>query len=238
MRGLGSPKKGEPCAGLIQMHELEVLSGSTTPFHTFDPCEGERLERTVSAIQACTSGDESSLLEICAEEVPQALFKAEGIEVGSRSDIPWDDATLAWMLSLPSGESIPEPLDNGKARERLGRYPWGDGSPISYLIAHLTSPSGEEDSPIIEHLGNLQGRLSAERTGNDSFSNGAGRLCLCGYLMNDEVGNLRRLLMTGAWGVSADEPYDGGVREVVKHLVVILRGAQARGVGVLLRSHS
>lgn len=56
--------------------------------------------------------------------------------------------------------------------------------------------------------------------------------------MNDEVGNLRRLLMTGAWGVSADEPYDGGVREVVKHLVVILRGAQARGVGVLLRSHS
>ena len=42
----------------------------------------------------------------------------------------------------------------------------------------------------------------------------------------------------GQWGVASDEPLDGGVRDIIKHVVAILRSAERNQVGLMLRSHS
>ena len=54
----------------------------------------------------------------------------------------------------------------------------------------------------------------------------------------NEVHQLRKYFTGRVWSVSADEPLDGGVRDAIKHLVLILKSAERSGVGVMLRSHA
>jgi hypothetical protein len=54
----------------------------------------------------------------------------------------------------------------------------------------------------------------------------------------NEANELRKYFTGRMWSVSADEPLDGGVRDAIKHLVLILKSAERRGVGVMLRSHA
>jgi hypothetical protein len=48
---------------------------------------------------------------------------------------------------------------------------------------------------------------------------------------------LERLLSSGSFKVRADEPLDGGVADIMRHLKIIVRNAVKNGVGLLHYSH-
>ena len=69
------------------------------------------------------------------------------------------------------------------------------------------------------------------------LSIGFGGLSLHGWLTTDEVTILRLYLQKSPWKVSKNETFDGGVRDVVRHLLIMLKTAEKRGMGILMRSH-
>jgi len=73
--------------------------------------------------------------------------------------------------------------------------------------------------------------------GHSNYQLGNAGLDLRGFLDSEEVYTLRKGLAGRGWGVSSEEPLDGGVRDVVKHLSTILKAAERNGVGIVLRSH-
>ena len=79
--------------------------------------------------------------------------------------------------------------------------------------------------------------LQEEMRGNDELSKGFGGLNLHGWLTATEVGMLRNHLQKSAWKVANHEPFAGGIRDVARHLLIILKTAEKRGVGILMRSH-
>jgi hypothetical protein len=128
-----------------------------------------------------------------------------------------------------------ESLDKGRAREKLGRYPSADGSPLTYLEDYLVQQDG---SNILSLLTKLQRGLDEDHLGHSRFKSGFGGLELRGWLSADEVATLRQELQKTPWGVSSQESHDGGVMEVVKHLMIILRSADSRGWGIVFRRHA
>ena len=87
-------------------------------------------------------------------------------------------------------------------------------------------------------LGKLDSFCIKEPHGDTKYTNGLGGLQICGLLDMNEVHQLRKYFTGRVWSVSADEPLDGGVRDAIKHLVLILKSAERSGVGVMLRSHA
>ncbi|HIA90467.1 MAG: hypothetical protein CXX80_05675 [Methanobacteriota archaeon] len=239
------------------MSELEEWMAATAPFHTFEACDATKLElimtmladaKTVPSTSPMTtpsSGttqgdmkDSSSTFKAMMEnDEIVARLESQGVtSPENRGEIDWDDATLAWICSLPGDGGLPEPLGNDKSRERMGRFPWGDGNPLSYLLEFITPfDDGEE---LLALVSELALRFSSEKIGHDNYRNGAGGMCMLGYLSADEARELQQLLSRGKWAVSSDEVFDGGVREIAKYLVIVLRQAFSRGNGVLLRAHS
>ena len=47
-----------------------------------------------------------------------------------------------------------------------------------------------------------------------------------------------RGIQKGKWTVNPSEPLDGGVADAFRHLTIILRGAEKRKCGILMRRHS
>ncbi|MGY8702539.1 MAG: hypothetical protein ACKVHH_07540 [Candidatus Poseidoniales archaeon] len=213
-----------------------MASGNTQAFYTFDAIESGIFSELMSSLQA--DDDDSSFKNLIKknEEVSKRL-DSEGLkQISSRSDLSWDDATLLWVLSsIRKADGSMESLDKGRAREKLGRYPSADGSPLTYLEDYLVQEDGSE---IISLLSKLKGCLSEDHLGHSRFGNGFGGLELRGWLSADEVGALRQELQNSPWGVSSHELYDGGVMEVVKHLMVILRSAHSKGWGIVFRRHA
>jgi hypothetical protein len=212
-----------------------MTSGNTRAFYTFDAIESNIFSELISSLQ---TNDDNSFKDLIKnnEEVSKRLH-SEGLkDISSRSDLSWDDATLLWVLSsIRKVDGSMESLDQGRAREKLGRYPSADGSPLTYLEDYLIQKDG---SNILSLLTKLQAGLSEEHLGHSRFGNGFGGLELRGWLSADEVAALRQELQESPWGVSSQELYDGGVMEVVKHLVIILRSAHSRGWGIVFRRHA
>ena len=200
------------------------------PFHTFDPMRGNPL-KLITAIKSSMSGDHEDLIGLVGR-IPGLPALIEG--VGS----PVDPATML-MLSLmewQEGGRAPSPLDSGHSRERLGRFPSEDGNAIEYLFAH-TKEGG--DSRGLHRLLEKLGRGLCEASlGEPGFSNGAGGIELLGWIGVGEVLELKKEVERGAWSVASEEPHDGGVQDVFRHLLVILRSAERRGCGLLMRRHS
>ena len=223
------------------MSGLEEWLETTAPFHTFEACDTTKLELVIATMaDANSSTDKDSnkaFKAMMQNDEIVARLKSQGvIKPNSRTEIDWDDATLAWLCSLPGNDGLPEPLGSDKSRERLGRFAWGDGNPLSYLLEFISPlDDGEELLALISELAQ---RFSAANMGHGNFRNGTGGMCLLGYLTNIEAGGLRQLLSRGKWAVSSDEVFDGGVREIAKYLVIVLRQASSRGNGILLRAHS
>ena len=218
------------------MH-LEDLP-NIAPFHTLDAIDGIRTTALLKALKSSHAGDDEPLAEICSNDVlmKQRLANESIKSVSDRNDIPWDDATLLWMaITQTNKDGKPIPLDKGRAREGVGRLHWGDGSPVSYLLEHIIE---EVDSGLVQLLQKLNYGLSESEVGHNRFDEGFAGLSLRGWLSENEVIQLRGILLHTSWGVAADEPFDGGVRHVVKHLVIILRSARSRGFGIMLRKHA
>ena len=219
------------------MKNLDEWLATTTPFHTFEACDTVKLEAVVTALEDFRSNSNHGFAKMMEFEEIKRRLTSQGItEPKSRSDVKWDDATFAWLCSLPGAEGLPEPLGNDKSRERLGRFPWGDGSPLSYFLKYVTSD--DDGAELLDIAGELANRFSSENRGHDNYRRGSGGMCLLGYLNRDECDKLRNLLSRGKWAVSSEEIFDGGVREIAKYLIIVLRHASSRGYGLLLRAHS
>jgi hypothetical protein len=149
----------------------------------------------------------------------------------------YDAATMLFVSTLDWKESggIPEKLCKDNIREKIGRFPTDDGNSIKYLLQH-TSPD-DESNELHDMLSKLMNGLSEENLGYNGFQIGVGGLEIMGWLNTEEISKLIKTIKRGEWSISADEPYDGGVSEIIRHLMMILTAAERRSCGILMRKH-
>ena len=120
--------------------------------------------------------------------------------------------------------------------ERIGRFPSKEGNAIEYFRKnHIPA---EDDQDLSRLLDQLDIGLREEMRGNSDLSEGFGGLHLHGWLTNSDVTKLRLAMQKTAWSVAKDELYDGGVRDVARHLLILLKNAEKRRNGLIMRSHS
>ena len=203
------------------------MATSTPAFHTFTAIRNGLAPALVEALESADAGDVSAFKDLLEGDPHLAadLESQDADTSAGRAGIDWDDATLmltALMAREESGRTIH--IGGELSRDRLGRFPWGDANPLSYLLEWCTSPV--EDGEILDDL--LLALAGYEESG-------VGRLH--GWLECDELTELVQLLTNGRFVVRAEEPLDGGVNDIVRHLVTISRAALRRDCGILLRSH-
>lgn len=211
---------------------MEEALEATSAFFTLDPMVSNRLAPTFDAL---SGGDWSNL--ISNDEELKLRLESQGVDSPEKRDsISWDDANL-FFLSCIHLTSIgrPMPLEAGLSRERFGRFPYGDGSAITYLRDWIRDSQRKPDT--LEELADLMEKLATRMSGT-SMETGFGRLEMLGWLTSDEVTTLRKALTSKCWMPSADEPLDGGCQDAAKHLVALLRAAEKRSCGVVLRVHN
>jgi len=219
---------------------LDTLdTGAVAPFHTFDPIQGSSIAELVERLEEIRNGGIDQLTGLSSNDGSlEKKFHEEGISLSEgRKAITWDDATVVAVAARASGDDggPAEPLERGISMERLGRFPTPNGNAIEYLRQYLV-PEHASDSGM-ELLAQLDVGLRHEVRGHDEFSVGFGGLVLHGWLTNVEVSALRQYLEKAIWKVGKNEPLDGGVREIVRHLLIILKSAEKRGLGILMRAH-
>ena len=211
---------------------MEEALESTTPFLTIDPMVSERLESVHSAL--LNGGWESLILNDL--ELKKRL-ESQGVErPEDRSSIKWDDANI-FFLSCIALSPIGQPLrlEAGISKERFGRFPFGNGSPLTYLRDWIRDSKRDPES--LESLSELLEKLDSRLSGT-SMERGIGRLDMRGWLTLDETINLRKALTSKCWMPAANEPLDGGCQDAAKHLLAMLRAAEKRRCGILLRVHN
>ncbi len=219
---------------------MEPLNlGDITPFHTFDPMQGLAARELADILDSARKGEGDGFLTLTTTHPLVAKkLEAEGIVLSNgRTGIEWDDATILFIAlraTQPDG-SPAEPLDKGVSMDRLGRFPTNDGNAIAYLRANLIPES--KDNLGCQLLTQLDVGLRKETRGHDNLSIGFGGMSLHGWLTTTDVTMLRTNLQKSAWKVSNNESFDGGVRDVVRHLIIILKTAEKRGLGILMRAH-
>ena len=211
---------------------MEEALESTTPFLTIDPMVSDRLETVFSAL---TDGDWNSM--IANDEELQARLISQGVEnPEDRNSIKWDDANIFFLSCValsPIGQ--PLPLEAGISKERFGRFPHGNGSPLTYLRDWIRDSKRNPES--LEILSDLLEKLDTRLSGT-SIERGIGRLDMRGWLTLSETGELRKAITSKCWMPAANEPLDGGCQDAAKHLLALIRAAEKRRCGILLRVHN
>lgn len=207
-----------------------------TPFHTLDPMLCEGFEEFVGVLES----QSSEAFDEFMKKYPQIAEKLEneGADlVIDFSNPQWDSATYLFVAyrAIQDDGAPAEPLDRGISMERIGRFPSRDGNAISYLRQFHIAPDGDEKMSAL--LEQLDLGLRSEARGHRRLSEGFGGLNLHGWLTSKQVGELRLALQKSAWSVSKDETFDGGVRDIVRHLLILLKSAEKRNLGILMRSH-
>jgi len=229
-------------SGVIELEgiELEPMNtGAITPFHTFDPMQGLAAAELADMLDNVRRGGEDGLRNLTITHPDSAKqLESQGVVLSEgRSSIDWDDATILFIaLRETTNDGGPaEPLDRGISMERLGRFPTEDGDAIAYLRENLI-PENENDQGN-QLLTQLDSGFRSETRGHDHLSNGFAGMTLHGWLTTPEVTELRTYLQKSAWKVAQNEPFDGGVRDIARHLLIILKMAEKRGTGILMRAH-
>jgi len=214
-------------------------TGGITPFHTFDPMQCSSAAELANILNdfRIEGGDRLNEYSNAYPDFTDRL-DAQGISLSNgRVGIEWDDATILFIAlrAIQKDGSPAEPLDRGISMERLGRFPSEDGNAIGYLRENLI-PENEGDLGC-QLLTQLDGGFRSETRGHDHLSIGFGGMKLHGWLTFEEVVSLRTYLQKSVWKVNQNEPFDGGVRDVVRHFLIILKIAEKRNYGILMRSH-
>jgi len=226
--------------------DLDGNNDSTTSFFTLDACDGELAIKIMTVLSLNGNDLEKSWKQLLFDN-PQmeARLRSQGIDTpSSRGSIEWDDAMILFTCTLEiNNQNRPVQLGEQLSKERFGRFPWGNGSATNYLLEFLrpnnsSASTKESYDGMMKLLGKLNSFCIQEPLGDSKYSNGVGGLNICGILDKNEVYDLRKYFTGRMWSVSADEPLDGGVRDAIKHLVLILKSAERYGVGMMLRSHA
>ena len=219
------------------MEDLDT--GAVTPFHTFDPLQGISIVELVEQLEEIRNGGIDQLAELSMNDLDLGRkLQAEGISLADgRGGVSWDDATLLFVAgrAIENDGGPAEPLERGISMERLGRFPTSNGNAIGYLREYLI-PENDGDSGV-QLLTQLDAGLRHEVRGHDELSVGFGGLILHGWLTSGEVPQMRNYFEKAVWKVAKSEPLDGGVREIVRHLLIILKSAEKRDMGILMRAH-
>jgi hypothetical protein len=198
-------------------------------FHTFDPIRNNPHTMVDGIISSISGNHEELLISASGIEEVAGLKEGEGA--------PLDKATLLFIsvLDWEDDWSVPQSLDGGHSRERLGRFPSNDGNAIEYLLRYTIE--GDE-SCLHVLLEKLCRGLDEDSFGHSGFNEGSGGIEMLGWLDVEDVSRIRREIEKGAWSVKSDEPLDGGVQDAFRHLLVFLRAAVKRKCGILMRRHS
>ena len=228
--------------------DLDRFAGGTPPFITLDACDGNRAEAVLMALEAHSKGDSKEWTELIKKDKSLELrLKNQSIEdPEQRQNIPWDDATVLFTSCLElSSDDKPLVIADAILREKIGRFPWGDGSLISYMHEFIRPNSQRSQQSandgyenIVNLLELLSQRCGPANVGHERYQNGAAGMNIKGFLNEEQVKQLRLALSGRSWSVTADEVIDGGMRDVSRNLIAILRAAERRNVGVFLRTHS
>lgn len=223
--------------------DLEGYSDTTTSFFTLDACNGELATKIMSILSLESIEMEKSWKQLIVDHPEmESRLRSQGIDNPEvRSEINWDDAMILFTCTLEiNNQKRPVKLGEPLSKERFGRFPWGTGSATKYLLEFLRPNNSSKESyeKLINLLEKLDSYCLKEPLGGSKYANGMGGLHICGILDMNEAHQLRKYFTGRMWSVSAEEPLDGGVRDAIKHLVQILKSAERRGVGVMLRSHA
>jgi hypothetical protein len=225
----------------------ELAQASTTAFFTLDAFQGARASQVVRAIEQAMEGD-TEPWSVLVEETKElkGRLSSQGIaEPEVFTSIQWDPAMLLFTTCIeltPDGR--PLQLGETMTRERFGRFPFGDGSALGYLLEYIrpnrsiTEHDGQTIyDELIEHLERLAHGCEEQHRGHRSFEDGFGGMQIHGFLSAEDVRDLRKKMATRVWTASYEEPLDGGIADVAKHFTTLLKAAERRGVGVVLRTH-
>jgi len=202
---------------------------ATSAFYTFDPMKVDAKE-LIDPILKSIKGQHKELLNVTSRSASlPILIEGKGVR--------FDRATMLFLASLDWKETggTPEQLCKNNIKEKIGRFPTSDGNAIKYLLKNTSLDS--DDNKFHEVLFKLMNGLSEDSLGFSGFQRGMGGLELMGWLSSEEVVETLKIIKDGEWSISADEPYDGGVQEIIRHLVMILRVAERRSCGILMRRH-
>ena len=227
--------------------ELEQFQGGTSPFITLDAFNCLRAETLLLALESATSGDSKAWEELIMndKELEQRLLSQGIVDPAERTSITWDDATLLFIGCVElSKDGKPMPIGDGILREKIGRFPWGTGSLLDYMHEFIRPNNQRGESGIqgyeriVTLIETLSQRCGPSRVGHERYHNGVAGLNIRGFLDKHQVRDLRLALSGRSWSVTADEPIDGGMRDVSRNLIAILRAAERRNVGMFLRLHA
>jgi len=210
---------------------MEEALDTTTPFMTIDPMVSYRLLPVYSALNG---GDWKVLIQ-SDDELRLRLLSQGVANPEDRSSMSWDDANLFFLSCIDvTINGRPSPLFAGISKDRFGRFPHGNGSALTYLREFIKDSN--KDSDCFEEMSELLQMLGARMDGT-SMESGVGKLKMLGWLTNEETTSLRKYLSTNIWTPAADEPLDGGCQDAAKNIAALLRAAEKRKCGVLLRVH-
>ncbi len=225
----------------------EEIQASTTAFFTLDAFDGDLASPLMAAIEQAMNGDEqewNNLVE--AHPTLRERLIQQGIETPSSfTTIRWDPAMILFTSCVElTNDGRPLPLGETMTRERFGRFPYGDGSALGYLLEFMRpnrSITDHDGQSIYDGLVQLLEQLAhgceEQQRGHQRFEDGFGGMQIHGFLRAEEVRLLRKNLASRAWTASYEEPLDGGVADVAKHFTTLLKAAERRRVGLALRTH-
>ena len=198
-------------------------------FYTFDPIVHD-LFILIEPIISSIGGNHKELKNIIS-----TTNEIQLLEEGEKS--PYDHATSLFLAALErkKGGGMPIPLDNGLARDRIGRFPSEDGNAIEYILQFTNEKVDEKNFHKL--LIKLTNGLSTENLGEEGFDKGVAGMELLGWLNNKEVKILLNSMQSGKWSIKSNETIDGGVRDTLRHLLTLLKAAERRDCGIMMRKH-
>ena len=202
---------------------------TTTPFSTIDPMVSHRLKAVHEALEF---GDWQTAID--NDDNLRIRLLEQGVDnPENRDSIKWDDANLFFLSCVELKNGKPAPLEAGVSKEKFGRFPYGDGSSITYIQEWIRENKRMNGfTELTELIDSLSTRLVDTKK-----ENGIGGLTMKGWLTIEEVKQLKKLISSRCWMPAADEPLDGGCQDAAKHFLAMLRSAEKRNCGILLRIH-
>ena len=225
--------------------DLDQVGGTTSAFYTLHSCDADIALDVSNILQQNGEAKNESWKALLADNptLKQRLIEQGMSNSCSIEEITWDDSMLLFLCSINIDEEG-KPLAIGESlrREKFGRFPFGNGSLIGYLIEFLRPNSqikgaNQMFTRIIELLKKLSSFNILDDYSEARYSGGKGGMNILGFLSLEEVTEIRKLLSGRNWSVASDEPLDGGVRDAIKHFLAMLKAAERIDSGIMHREH-
>ena len=160
-------------------------------FYTFDPIRYDPI-LLIEPILSSIGGDHTEIKKI-------VQYSNEIKNLVEGKEAPYDHSTMLFLaiMDWKEGGGPSEPLDNGIARDRIGRFPSDSGNAIEYILEFTR----ENEKEILFHelLIKLTNGLSPENLGEEGFNRGFAGMELLGWLNNEDVKLLLQTMQSGKW---------------------------------------